>query len=262
MYKKYSSRDVRRSVQCYFPTSLLSDMSLLECAQIFIFSFFIVMLQGCSAVTVEDENSPSPTLSRMLRSSDVPGGTALEESRYQGGTGCGPIINALTHLYSTTDEFPEANIDITTTSEQVVSQRLIYNSTHASDLMANVSHGVDACVNTSPFDYYRVGEVMERYEHLDSATLPEGIVGYRSVMTETDDGSAQTIERIIVSFTYEGSTGFMLISVMTPSGHPGELNPADLLDTALERAHVQIDPGILRQQQATASAVPTNSHAQ
>lgn len=180
----------------------------------------------------------------MLHVEDLSGAVSSEFKRsLRYDTGCGPILSFFNRARSYREGYPASTSYIKLEGETLVQESLIYDASR-SDLLGDFHYAIDECFKMSPLEYHsgvESAEVSEVMEFIDASELPEGVVGYTSVVTNVETGEKRTVQRIFLRFDHEGEKGLMYLSVTNPSGEPADLSPMDLIDPALRKAEATLD---------------------
>ncbi|CAM2893996.1 hypothetical protein ACSL103130_06415 [Actinomyces slackii] len=210
---------------------------------------------------------PAGMVRRMLHLGDIPG---ITEDNWRGvetvwtelmsyNTGCSTIDTMLDYslpenreLRRTSVTFTFQGVDITQTMALDI---YVFNQLESFERIAASFSECDG--ETFQFRSSEVSPrgsmVTEAFTAIPADQLPQGVVGYTSVIT-AEDGSQRTTQRIVVPVIDEhNNPGLIALSTTTDGPEPADLSPVDLLDAALTRAEVTIDPAALATPTPTAT---------
>ncbi|MCR2053708.1 hypothetical protein NSA19_12845 [Actinomyces bowdenii] len=192
----------------------------------------------------------------MLDVEDVEGAVSSGIQNFNNDSGCTPVTFLLHGNNSLSEDFPQTEVKIELDGGEVVWEALIYDAA-SPERINRFQDEIARCVKISPFTYYDNFESSEVVEFIDASELPEGVVGYTSVVTNVETGEKRTVQRIFLRFDHEGKKGMMYLSVMNPSGEPADLSPVELIDPALRNAEATLDHTGL--DSSTPSPAPTTT---
>lgn len=203
---------------------------------------------------------------RMLHLGDIPG---ITEDNWRdakttwpegipAATGCPNINRTLFFSLSDNDELKNTSV-IFSIDNLEVSQTMVLHLPNARrfDHFNQIAEAVSDCDGaTFPPPYAGVSydtTSTEAFTAIPADQLPRGVVGYTSVIT-AEDGTQRTTQRIVVPVIDEhNNPGLIALSTTTDGPKPTDLSPVDLLDAALTRAEVTIDPAALATPTPTAT---------
>lgn len=204
---------------------------------------------------------------RMLHIGDIPGITednwrgveAVWTERISYNTGCPEIDTRLDYSLPENREFQTTSVTFTfhgvDITQTMALNTYVFNQLESFEHIAASISNCDG--ETFQFQSSEVSPrgsmVTEAFTAIPADQLPRGVVGYTSVIT-AEDGSQRTTQRIVVPVIDEhNNPGFIALSTTTDGPEPADLSPVDLLDAALTRAEVTIDPAALTTPTPTAT---------
>ncbi|BDA64994.1 hypothetical protein MANAM107_18280 [Actinomyces capricornis] len=196
----------------------------------------------------------------MLRAEDVSGAVSSEfTDALSIEMGCWPMETLFDRARSYREGYPRADVSIEIDEGAIVQESLIYDASPPG-ILHDFHYAIESCSTMSPFEYHSgksSAEVSEAVEFIDEGELPDGVVGFKSVVTNMETGEKKTNECVFLRFDHEGKKGLIYLAVTNPSGEPADLSPMDLIDPALRNAEAALDHTGL--DSSTPSPAPTTT---
>lgn len=191
---------------------------------------------------------PAYMASHMLTANDVPGGTHTTwRDHLYNTTGC-PKVDFNIDIQASHNADTANTTAVIDTEQSEVMQTMILNIidwSHGQTFQAISEYMApcDGITFEAPYSAMptAAGALTESFALLPADQLPEGVIGYTSVITAAD-GTQRTFQRVVVALTDEnGNPGLMVLTTAATGNQPSALTPLDLLDTALTKANATID---------------------
>jgi len=221
-------------------------MSVRDPFRLFAGLLTIVLAAGCSpgsSETTPAYSPPAPAGGMMLTAQDAPGATGVtwHENLIQ-FTSCPGLEKLLVLSNSRSYDFSAITAEYPTGNSTVYETAVLNVSTPSpNEHFEKFKNLITSCDGRQSGAYHTVistpFQVTENFAATPAADLPDGLIGFTSLITADDGTDERTIQRIYAPvITNSHEPGIIVLTTVSDTDSPGAPAPLDLLDAALRRA--------------------------